>query len=1012
MDTTQTLHNLLEETGLGQDPGYVSADQAEGRRARETHLLEWGRNKIRADAVILQQMTIHDSCFPLAYFRCLGSGDPATVAGAHKMAWNMGRAPLLFLVLPGKVLVYSAYERPRPKRRDGTLDDRAGLIDVIDFVAATERARQILAKYRREELLSGRFWEANRQRFRPGTRVEKSLLDNLSEIRSRLIKHGGLDAQLVHRLLGRAIFIRYLEDRKDEQGYRAFPAGFFHQYVPEAAGFPDVLCDKSATYDLFDFLESKFNGDIFPVDSRERDSVKQEHLSLLADFLHGTITLRSRQLSFWPHYSFDAIPIEFISNMYEEFFHYEREEQDPHQKRKQRARTGTYYTPHRLVEFILDEVFPWEGTETKVRILDPACGSGIFLVEAYRRLICRWQQANPRRKVDAAALKKLLTSSLFGVDQNPEAIRVAAFSLYLTMCDYLEPRYVWSNVTFPPLGNRNLWAQDFFSFAETPPKTAGKFDLVVGNPPWVSRLSHHAQAYIGKRNLPVGDKQIAQAFLWAAPNFCDDGGNVCLVAPSKGLLFNTSAPNRAFRRRFFASHKVNLIVNFSALRRSLFANAIGPAAPVVYESVKPDESHRIAYCCPKPWNSPEDGWHYVIEDRDVARIPAAVASAHPFVWKTAMWGGPRDWELVSRLTKLPSLEAVADQRGWTHGEGFIIGTTNRTEAEWLTGKPYVDPHRFESFAIDEDSLPMLKETLFHRPRTKKKAIFRGPHVLVRQAPGGDEGIEASLLRGYAVFKDCLFGLSGPRADMAVLGAVSAALMTEVCRYFAMMTSSEWLVERDELQEGELMRMPVPSALSDGLLQITYSQLAAAAEHSGLGQRLIREVSKAYGLAGNENALVRDAVTYTLDYFRFGKSSRAAQPPTDTMLRDYGETLCRSLCHSFGCEGKTGFSARIYTGDSPMIVASVDLSARRGNRPVVVCDASKELSEALRRMDAVLLEKTHAGVFVRRDVRIYEGDTAYIAKRNERRFWTRSAALREADGIYADVMRAWGEREWD
>ena len=366
MDEKRTLDDLLTETGLGMAREYVSVDKADKLTPHEKHYLEWGRDKIKADGVLFQRIPVNNTCFPLVYFRRLQDDNPDTIAQAHRLAWNMGRAPLLFLVLPGKIRVHSTFEPPI-RKSNNTLDSEAGLIDILDLTARTIISRQTLAKYRREELLSGRYWESdeNRKRFDPNTRVEKNLLDNLSAIRKCLIQKG-LEPQVVHALLGRSIFIQYLQDRKDCNGHDAFPEDYLSRFHKGATSFPDVLGVKTATYDLFETLGEKFNGDIFPVTSSERDSVKLEHLSILARFLRGTITVGNHQLHFWPLYSFDAIPIEFISNMYEEFFHYEKTEVKQNTRKSVEGKKGTFYTPHRLVEFLMDEVLPWEGNESVI----------------------------------------------------------------------------------------------------------------------------------------------------------------------------------------------------------------------------------------------------------------------------------------------------------------------------------------------------------------------------------------------------------------------------------------------------------------------------------------------------------------------------------------------------------------------------------------------------------------------------------------------------------------------
>jgi hypothetical protein len=1031
MDEAKTLHNFLEDIGLEGRAEYASLGRAEKLPPQERHFLEWGHKKIKAESVLFQRIPEGNSCFPLAYFRRLQDDNPQTIAEAHRLAWNMGRAPLLFLVLPGKIRVHSTFEAPKRDRRTGDLHPEAGLIDILDLTTHTEQARQTVAKYRREELLSGRFWEldASRERFSPRTRVERSLLENLKAIRSRLISEmdPSLDpadrSRIVHALLGRSIFIQYLQDRKDGDGYSAFPKDYLSEFSPGAERFADVLATKKATYELFEALAVKFNGDIFPITSRERDNVTSEHLKTLALFLQGKIDLPRRQLCFWPNYSFDAIPIEFISNMYEEFFHHEKSEASREARKTEGSETspdapkaenkdGTYYTPHRLVEFLLDEMLPWEqeGPAKTLKILDPSCGSGVFLVEAYRRLISRWQQANPGAQPKVDDLRKIMQDSLFGIDINPEAVRVAAFSLCLTMCDYLEPRYIWNSVRFPELRDNNLWAEDFFKFVESPPDRARNADLVIGNPPWESSLPESASRFLEKRKRAIGDNQIAQAFLWAAPELCAQDGKVCLVAPSKGLLFNASEPNKAFRKQFLSTYQVDLIVNFSALRRTLFAKGVGPAAPVVFRPAPPGEGHTITYCCPKPWNSAEDSWHYVVSRTDIQPIPLQIALDNPHVWKTAMWGGPRDWELIKKLSSLDNLGARAKKMGWSHGEGFIVGKTKQHKAEWLTGQPYVEADELRRFAMAEKDLPPLTENLFYRTAKENKRIFAGPHILFGQSPKADRGIVAALLEGPAVFRHSILGIAGSKDQEASLGAVCSSLVTDVCLYHAMMTASKWLIERDELEKWEVMALPLPAKVSEGELAVPYSRLQRAATNDQAASVLLKEMEAAYGLDECELSLVKDAVTYELDYFRLGENSEAAKPATEMMLKQYAKTLSQCLSASFGREAADrAFPVIVYMdpeGQCPMLAVDVPLNSSRGGG-IEVRHASDELSDVLQRMDDVLLEKRESGLYLRRDVHSFHDDGVYLAKRNQRRLWSQSAALRDADEIYADVMSAWG-----
>ena len=140
--------------------------------------------------------------------------------------------------------------------------------------------RQELTEYRRREIVSGRFVRAQQGRFNRKHRVDYRLLENLRKLRRRLID-GGLSESVANSLLGRSIFVRYLEDRGviNENYFRRFASG---------PSFHDVLeGSRDETYQLFDELARRFNGDLFPIDDPERDQVKPQHLRLLGRFSKG-----------------------------------------------------------------------------------------------------------------------------------------------------------------------------------------------------------------------------------------------------------------------------------------------------------------------------------------------------------------------------------------------------------------------------------------------------------------------------------------------------------------------------------------------------------------------------------------------------------------------------------------------------------------------------------------------------------------------------------------------------
>jgi len=193
------------------------------------------------------------------------------------------------------------------------------------------------------------------------------------------------------------------------------------------ADLASVLRDHADTYSLLRFLDQRFNGDLFPGKEVPTGQCDQVWVVEMAEVQQAHLVL-------WPLYAFDVIPLGFVSNIYEAFVH----------KRSK----STVYTPVHLVDFLLDGVLPWDGEEWNLRILDPACGSGVFLVRAFQRLIHRWRQAHPDREPDGVVLASLLENNL-GVDIDPAAVRVASFNLYLGPMRRAGPRSIGKRCAFP-----------------------------------------------------------------------------------------------------------------------------------------------------------------------------------------------------------------------------------------------------------------------------------------------------------------------------------------------------------------------------------------------------------------------------------------------------------------------------------------------------------------------------------------------------------------------------------
>lgn len=951
------------------------------------------QEKLGVDAVYFLRDADGTPKVPLIYFASMESYDEDKIAELHRLAWNLGEAPLFFIVTPDLLLVYNNYVAPRKK--DGKLDSEAGLIDAIKLVNMLEAERQ-LRQYHRIRLETGEYWRENEFRFDMKNRVDVTLMGNLRIMRRSLIinirkrvdesKLSNKElVSIVHALLGRSILTKYLEERKDKEGNTVFPKDFFSKFKQGAIQYSDLLDDKEATYKLFRELADRFNGDMFPLVNKEYEIITKDNLIELKDFILGTTRFEDRQMALWPLYSFNVIPIQLISSIYELFFHLKIDDKI--------GKDGTYYTPFHLVSMLMDEVLPWEGEYSEKKVLDPSCGSGVFLVEAYRRLIGKWMFTNNCFNITNEQLVYIMQKCIYGVDLNEEAIRIASFSLSLVMCDYLEPRSIWETLNFPRLLGYNLFVSDFFSegkFGEI------EYDIIIGNPPWESKLSDEAEKYIKEKKVPIGDKQIAQAFSWKAGDICDIKGIICLLMPSKGFLFNRSEKNVAYRSAFFNKFSISVIINYSIFRKVLFEHATGPATAVIYSNNKQERDMPIFYCTPKPTFTIEDRRRFLIEPSDINKIPWDIID-NQLIWKIAMWGTPRDMELINKIqTKFEPLEKFMNNNDMIYAEGYIRGTKPKIRCPEFVGLPLITTKKFQGFC-DNKSNEVVDFANYYRCAQKSKKIFYAPHLVFKQSPKKGRFLSA-VLDYNALFGNSFIGIHG---DIMFLKYISVILYSRVFVYYSLMTSRRWLVERDELNVGELLSFPLPIPNSE--------ELKRACEiydrSSSLAIDCVKEIDgfsyELFDLKEYEIEFVDNAVSYVYDYFYAKGKSKSLSYPEEKTLKQYQNVLVDILRKSLGTLDH--IHCDVYSGNAPLIVVQVVF----GN-DTVGFTPNVDINDLLNELDNLLISENSGCVAVKRNVRIYNKDSIYLVKPSQSRYWSYSSACRDADEIYSDIMRKWGE----
>ncbi len=960
-----------------------------------------------------------------------------TLHEAHKLAWNFGYAPLLITIEPHVLRTWTCYEPP--------LEAESGLLAEgpspnpqieppldIDEQTGAFLSERAAASLHWVELLTGQFFQRHEARFRPEKRADQMLLGNLREVRQKLMD-AGLNDDISHDLLARIIFIQFLFDRKDSDGTAALNAAELRRLHEEErilsepfTTFGEILDSYEDAYSLFRLLDSKFNGDLFPGKgnkedleaawNREREQVGSAHLSLLSRFVRGEEQMKDGQLSLWPFYAFDAIPLEVISTIYEQFV-------------KKGAGTGVHYTPAHLVDLLLDSLLPWQGEEWDLKVVDPACGSGVFLVKAYQRLIYRWKRAHLGQRIGGDVLARLLERNIFGVDMDEHAVRTASFSLYLAMCDEIDPRDYWKEVRFPILRGRRLIAADFFSEEHDGFRTADgpTYDLVIGNPPWgrnTVNTSQMATKWQKEHRWPLFQGDIGPLFVPRALAITKPGGHVALLQPASSLLYNQSTQAKEFREQLFQTVQVEEIINLAALRHGLFHHAIVPACALILRN-SPATGEPFWYVCPKPQENRQDGYRILIEPQDVHAILPTEALTQPWIWSALLWGGRRDMHFLSRLQAANTLAALERDNIIQAREGFIRGN-RRQRNDAILGRRLLETGGFpigEELFLQARSLPVNQDPhIDEKHGFANLSAFQLPQLIVRQSWKRRQGrFHAVMVRsdpetGGVFCTHSFLSVHAREENRSYLEAACLSYNSSMAVYYLLLTSGRFAMDRNEPETKDFRLVPLPEprpGLLDGVQSVAEADV---------------RVREAFEFSDADWLLVEDLMQFTLPDYKGSSDSpgrQATQRLTSTdmgiqqeaQLTTYCETFLRVLHAAYG-EDKT-VGAVIYSEVDkdrlPVRMVSFFLNlpevATVRTEPMQSENLQKRLTALYHTM---LSTEGDRHMFYQRTARTYEtmrsvsGQVAVritFIKPDQVRYWMRSMALRDADAVAAD-MTVW------
>lgn len=968
-----------------------------------------------------------NNSFPAVFLKKVATFDVGTlkdIVETQRKIWNYKKVLFLYVCSETEIRIYNCSDQPLIVTKDNfDYDKELQKLEIKSYntkKSDKEELQQLNRLFSRIAIDTGVIWtleEAQfvRNKINLQKRVDKYLVESLINT-SKQLENAGLEINFIHKIILRSLFLLYLEDRgaTDEKLYSL--------YKKDANSYFDILDDVDATYKLYERLEEDFNGNVFTLD-RDNDNkitekVSAEQLQIIKTcFISGNDnTPQAKLFENWRLFNFSIIQIELLSEIYENFLF----KTDPELKKK----TGTYYTPPALVEFILNEKLPINNGEQdyNIKVLDPSCGSGIFLVESFKRLVKRYENKHREKLTDFEKLKQLLTYNIFGIELHPQAIKVTAFSLYLALVDCLDPKNLWQKKKhrLPNLVNnpddsslktqgKNLFCRD--TIEQNKEIEAIEFDLVVGNPPFgTTDLSESVRNYCDKEGFA---KEMVLPFLHKATQFAPNG-EIALIFNTK-VLTNTGGTYQKFRKWLFNDCYVEKVFNFSILRNAkknfggqLFGDATGPISIVFYKKEQPENpSNKIAYYAPKTFIKSNVIEGLSIDFTDLKYLPREECQKPDTkIWKIAMWGGMNDWELIKNYNNsFNHIKSFFEKKNIDYGVGFELSNPADKYNDEIKRLPIHTPNNILKYYTPEPS-NRIDNTKFRR--LGKIEAYQVPHILLNEGVKVDEH-QLSLLASYANYKSAyskgVVGIYSKDDNEVLLKLLTVYLNSDFIRYYAFLTTSSWGIERDVVKHKELFEAPYLLErleeeqkkriveLFDNELYDKEFYIANKSVENEINELILSPFSE------NEKHIIQHLLN-NIELFHKQEKSIALYPVLSNQPTEYAKVIATEL-NDF-LDGQDLFAnATVYDINRFTPLMMIKLSFDKKLKEI---ETSKELiDKELKNLDQYLWEEKSSSIYFRKKLNYKTGDDIYIIRPNQRRFWSQSMALEDASELILEIL---------
>lgn len=939
----------------------------------------------KADAVFFKRGISKDEFLPQIYIydhTRFPLADKLDLTEIHKKVWTGGDTPIVCVFSKTETIILDTTKPIQEK--NGQFTPTYLVENLIQTASIHEEIYKNLA----QRLKSGTYWDNpevevdfyKTSSYSQLTTLLRKVIDKFTA-ESGLNKHKGI----VQQLIIQCILVKYLEERRDENNNTVFPPSFFESYGG-AQQFSDVL-RNGQLFNFFDYLnKDHFNGGIFKWDDGDRLLLedKQDAFNYLADVLRGYIDESDQHRFEFPDnfsrlYSFNHIPVELISRLYEEFIIKENK------KRKRDAdgvdsqknkNDGVAYTPSHLVKLLVNEAMPLNEVPDNLedfKVLDPACGSAIFLVVAFKRLVQWWRLKNSYKHPTPKDLVSLL-NSVYGVDLDKNAVQISVFSLSIALCDELSPKEIWEDLIFEKLKGKQVFHKDFFEWKNEIPKEL-LFDVIIGNPPFVrGGLSKFQRTWKVNDNtsIEIPQNQIALKFLSESFSILKDDGLSCLIVKSSPLLYSNSENSNNYIKALAQNFHINQFFDFTPLARNgvLWDGVDVDTVAVFVTKSKPDFNKNVLHAVFRRTKANKERLYFEIDKYDLHFILRNEVYENPYAFKMNLLGGGRIKGLVHKITQLPTLLDIKEKYDLEMEEGFEISVNGKNNPDFLYQMPTLPSKylRDDGVSIDYKDFPVFDRTVKFS-KSSKEIIFRHPNILIKE----NSSLPVFFNDKYDfTFPRKIIGIASKNRDINVLQKIFDNISNNktLHRFFISVTSGQVLVIKNSaLYFEDIKRLPVFDAES-------------------------------LSLTNFEKNIINDVIEYTQYFIRRPETALALKPlvNVENEISFYGQEFSNAINELYSDEiNFFKLSDIICFEKENLIGALFSYDGKQKREPNIITESEASQIEGLMNFDI------NDSLTATRIIQYYSPNKVLFVKPNQKRYWLASIAYRDADKVFADIL---------